>query len=86
MARKRRKPWISREELLAMHEAVLEMRPPRGWNYGSEGYSLLCALGACLGNWPRVRGVKVEQLRDRYLAFQTILPGDLRLQDQEALP
>ncbi len=59
-------PNVSREELAAMHEAVAQNAP----RPGHEGYSLLCALAACLGNWPRVKKVKVAELREAFRNFQ----------------
>lgn len=55
-------PTISREELQAMHGGVKAMSPQPG----SEAFSLMCVLAACMDNWPRVRAEKATEVRRRF--------------------
>ena len=49
-------------ELERMH-ADLKASKPRP---GDEAYSLLCSIGASVGVWPKVRLMKVAEIRRRY--------------------
>jgi hypothetical protein len=52
-----------------MHGAVHAACRRNGWGPGTEANSLLAALGACLGNYPRVRRSTAERLVERYHAL-----------------
>jgi hypothetical protein len=69
MARKKRRcATIDRGELLDMHQEAMVYR-----TLGlPEANSLVCSVGACLGNWPRVRRVKVAELRRRIGDFRRL--------------
>lgn len=60
---------ITREDLESMHAAVKALRPEKG----TDGYSFLCALGSCLGNWPRVKRKMAAELRERFARLETDL-------------
>jgi hypothetical protein len=64
---KRVKPHVSLVRLEAMHADVKSYVRKGEHGPGSEAYSLLCALGACCGNWPEVRTEKVKELNRRFL-------------------
>ena len=74
MGKRRRKkrrghgrPTCDRDELVLMHGDVLARWRIKGaQDCSSATYSLLGALSACMGNWPRVKRTKVEELRQRY--------------------
>lgn len=53
---------IEMDELRKMHLEIKALQP----RPGCEAYSLLCALGSCLGIWPRITKTKVEELRRRH--------------------
>jgi hypothetical protein len=57
---------ISREELQAIHRFCKGKRP----RPGSEAFSLMCVVGCCLTNWPRVRAEKAAEVRKRFRALQ----------------
>jgi len=65
--KRRCEPQISREELAAWHAEVRAQKP----RPGDENYSLLCSLGAGLGNWPRVKRKRVDELRSRVERMRT---------------
>jgi hypothetical protein len=60
--RKRKKrPFIERGELQDMHQEAMVYR---GLEIAGAA-SLVASVGACLGNWPKVRRAKVAELRGR---------------------
>ncbi len=71
MARRKSRRTITLRELTDMHaEANRACRDHDGLGLGAEAYSLVCALGACMGNWPRVRASKAKELRQRMAALK----------------
>jgi hypothetical protein len=68
-AKKRRSAVIDLGQLRHMHQAVHAACRRNNWGPGTEGNSLLAALGACLGNYPRVRRRTAERLVKRYHAL-----------------
>lgn len=72
VARRRRKSrrlvvvTISWERLRRMHDEVKALCHRKGAGPGTEEHSLLASLGACLGNWPRLKESKTEELKERY--------------------
>jgi hypothetical protein len=60
--RRNKKACISREDLAELHALAKEANREDGNHPGSEAYSLTCAFGACLGNWPRVRKDTIRDL------------------------
>ncbi len=54
-------PGISLEELQAMHGEVKELHPLPG----SEAFSLMCTLAACMDHWPVLKRRTVERTRER---------------------
>lgn len=56
-------PAISQKELWWMHRRVKGLCREKRMAAGTTAYNLLAALGACKGNWPRVRAEKVAELR-----------------------
>ena len=65
----RRNAYIGRDEIKRMHASVLAICRAEALGPGTEAYSLLCALGTTLGNYPRVRRAKVEELTNRWIAL-----------------
>src|SRR5262249_15348631 len=57
------------QRLVAMHQVIKKLLRPEEHNTGSETYRLLCSLGACVGNWPRIRTRTVEDITGRFDAL-----------------
>lgn len=64
-----RQPAIGRGELADLHAQVKWYCEWKGCKPGSEGYSLMCQIGAALGNWPRVKTSLVLKIRQRTAAL-----------------
>ena len=58
---------VSLEVLRQMHHVIKEIVRLNGLGYNSPEYSLLGAVSAMMGNWPRVNRLTFDDVRGRYL-------------------
>ncbi len=59
-------PDKTKQELVEMHASVKNYADLHHQGPGTEAYSLLCSLGSCVGNWPRIKAKTVIAVRRRY--------------------
>ena len=58
---------MSREDLATLHTKVKAYCQEHGQGPGTEGFSLMACLGACLGNWPRVKRTTFTKCKKRLI-------------------